>query len=205
MKPPATAHFAARFGDIVRGLLSLEINTIVKEGMTATRMGRPLEALGQIALDYATWLQAHGGAPLLFVDPVTASQFESLATAAGALAGKGDQLALGVKMIASRIQNNARHLSQIFNEITSGAPDPDELVQLRKIWEIGTEEVVMQTVLWIDGDATHRIHPAYADKAHEPLLQMHSASVGVSLSYWKSLSELIMSLFQSAWQHLTSR
>lgn len=201
----ATADFADRFGDIVRGLLSLEINTIVKEGMTATRMGTPIEGLGQIALCYGAWLQSHGGGPPLFVDPVTAGQFVSLAAAAAALKTKRDRLPPGVVMIATRIEKNSRYLSKIFGELTRSDPDPDELVQLRKIWEIGTEEVVMQTVMWVDGDATHRIHPAYADKAHEQLLQMHSASVGVSLSYWKSLGEMIVTLFQSAWQHLTAR
>lgn len=199
------ADFADRFGDIVRGLLSLEINTIVKEGMTATPMGTPLEGLGEIALSYGEWLQTHGGKAPLFVEPVTAGQFEALATAAAALKAQRDRLPAGVGTIAARIENNSRTLNKIFAKITGSDPHPDELVQLRKIWEIGTEEVVMQTVLWIDGDATHRIHPAYADKAHEQLLHMHSASVGVSLSYWKSLGEMVLTLFQSAWQHLTAR
>lgn len=199
------ADFADRFGDTVRGLLSLEINTIVKEGMTATRMGTPLEGLGQIALSYATWLRNNGGEVVLPADPPTAAHFESLAAAALAVKTKRDQLPPGAVMIATRIEKNSRHLNKIFAEITRSDPDPDELVQLRKIWEIGTEEVVMQTVVWLDGDATHRIHPAYVDKAHEPLVQMHSASVGVSLSYWKSLGEMIVTLFQSAWQYLTAR
>jgi hypothetical protein len=63
----------------------------------------------------------------------------------------------------------------------------------------------MQTVLWIDGDATQRIHPAYADKAHEQLLSVHTASVTASLSYWKSLGEIVVSFFRSAWHELTPR
>ena len=50
--------FGERFGDVVRGLLSLEINTIVKPGMMATRMPAPEEAIRQIASDYWSWLAA---------------------------------------------------------------------------------------------------------------------------------------------------
>jgi hypothetical protein len=197
--------FAHRFGDIVRGLLSLEVNTIIKEGMSATRMGTPLDALGDIATDYATWLQDYSGTFDPPPAPVTASYFlDTLAAKASGVRaahpGSG-----GVAIMATRIETNSRHLSSIFAKVTGPDPDPDEIVQLRKVWEIGTEEVVMQTVLWVDGDATHRIHPAYADKAHEQLLSVHSASVSLSLSHWKSLGELIMGLFKSAWQQLTAK
>jgi hypothetical protein len=107
--------------------------------------------------------------------------------------------------MATRIERNTRHLNTIFDRLTQAEPDPDELVQLRKIWEIGTETVVMQTVLWIDGDATHRIHPGFADPAHQQLLAIHSASVSMSLTYWKTLGDLIINVLSSAWEKLTSK
>jgi hypothetical protein len=198
------ANFAERFGDIVRGMLSLEVNTIVKEGMSATRMGSPAEALEDIASCYASWLRKHGGHPGTAPSPVTASYFQdTLAVEAGNVKTVADSA--GVSVIATRIQRSAQALGKNFGKLLADDPDPDEMVQLRKVWEIGTEEVVMQTVLWIDGDATQRVHPAYVDKAHEQLLGIHVASVTASLSYWKSLGDIVVSLFRTAWNELKPR
>ena len=198
--------FADRFGDIVRGLISLEVNTIVKEGMSATRMPAPDVAMCEIATRYATWLQNHGRQPLTPSPPVKKEDFDSLASEAAAVR-KLPGVTEGIAVMSTRIERSSRHLSSIYGKLVDqkAGPDPDELVQLRKIWEIGTEEVVVQTVVWIDGDAVQRIHPAYADKSHEQLLAIHAASVGVSLSYWKSLGELLVSLFNTVWTKLTGK
>lgn len=197
------ANFAERFGDIVRGMLSLEVNTIIKEGMSATRMGPPAEALEDIAACYASWLRKYGGHPGTPPSPVTASYFQDV-LAGEAANVKATAESAGVSVIATRIQRSAQALGKQFGKLLDD-PDPDEMVQLRKVWEMGTEEVVMQTVLWIDGDATQRVHPAYVDKAHEQLLGIHAASVTASLSYWKSLGEIVVSLFRTAWNELKPR
>jgi hypothetical protein len=198
------ANFADRFGDIVRGMLSLEINTIVKEGMSATRMGPPAEALEDIAACYASWLGKHGGHPGTAPSPLTASYFQdTLAVEAASVKAVADSA--GVAVIATRIRRSAQALGKSFGKLLAEDPDPDDMVQLRKVWEIGTEEVVMQTVLWIDGDTTQRVHPAYVDKAHEQLLGIHAASVTASLSYWKSLGEIVVGFFRTAWSELKPR
>jgi hypothetical protein len=197
-------NFADRFGDIVRGLLSLEINTILKEGMSATRMGPPQEALDEIAACYAAWLGEHGSGCTSPPEPATASYFKDTLAAQAAKVMATDKSA-GTSVIAMRIQRSSMALSSIFDKLVGPNPGPNELVQLRKVWEIGTEEVILQTVLWIDGDATQRIHPAYADKAYEQLLNLHAASVNASLNYWKSLGDMVVSFFRSAWDQLTAK
>lgn len=198
------ADFAERFGDIVRGMLSLEINTIVKEGMSATHMGPPAEALEDIAACYASWLRKHGGQPTAPIGAVTANYFKDLlAVEAGKV--KAATSSDGVAVIATRIQRSSQALAAKFDKLLGPNPDPDELVHLRKVWEMGTEEVVMQTVLWIDGDATQRVHPAYTGKAHENLLNVHAASVAASLNYWKSLGDILVGFFRSAWSELTAK
>jgi hypothetical protein len=196
--------FADRFGDIVRGLISLEVNTIIKDGMSATRMGPPAAALCEIAARYATWLQNNGCAYTAVPDPVTPQYLDTLAATADQVKAAHPD-SEGVAVMATRIARNARQLSTMFDKLTKTDPEPSELVQLRKIWELGTETVVMQTVLWIDGDATQRIHPAYADQAHQQLLAVHSASVSMSLNYWKCLGDLIVSVFSTAWEKLTTK
>lgn len=197
------ADFADRFGDIVRGLLSLEINTILKEGMSATHVGPPRDALEDIATCYASWLGKHGSNVPSPDGSVTASYFkDTLAVEASKV--RAGPAANGTSVIATRIQRSSQALAAMFDKLVTADPDPDELVQLRKIWEIGTEEVVMQTVLWIDGDATQRIHPMCVDKSYEQLLSLHAASVTAALGYWKGLGDMVLSFFRSAWQQLKS-
>lgn|GEM_PF-4144725 len=61
--------------------------------------------------------------------------------------------------------------------------------QIRKIWELGTERVVMQTVVQIEGDVTNRISPSIADRSNDRdyILAIHQQGVETSLAMWRSL------------------
>lgn len=77
---------------------------------------------------------------------------------------------------------------------------PDEVVLLRKIWEIGVEVVAMQTIIQVDGDVMTRIHPNYLSDTYKLLHEYHNEGVGISLSFWKDLvnvaKELVISISQ---------
>jgi hypothetical protein len=74
---------------------------------------------------------------------------------------------------------------------------PDQRVLLRKIWEIGTEEIAIQTVAQIDGDVVTRIQPLYATPEYQALQRMHHDSTEMSLRLWKDLMATFVALFQS--------
>lgn len=69
-----------------------------------------------------------------------------------------------------------------------------ELIMIRKIWEVGVEEIAMQTVIQLDGDVLTRITPKYADKKYEALHQLHNQSVSKSISFWQELVKLVTSV-----------
>ena len=75
---------------------------------------------------------------------------------------------------------------------------PDELTTLRKIWEIGTEEIAMQTVIQLDGDVITRITPRHTTESHEDkvLQRIHSESVSLSMSYWGTLVQVASGFFE---------
>jgi hypothetical protein len=79
----------------------------------------------------------------------------------------------------------------------------DELV-LRKAWDIGTETVVMQTVLQIDGDTITRLQPGRDDAAHATVHQVHNAAVQVSLRHWRTLADTVMNMAETAFSGLFS-
>ncbi len=63
-------------------------------------------------------------------------------------------------------------------------------ILIRKIWELGTNHVVLQTVMQIDGDVVSRIASGRREK-DELLLELHQASIGQSIVYWNMVLTLI--------------
>lgn len=59
--------------------------------------------------------------------------------------------------------------------------------QIRKLWELGTERVLVQTVIQIEGDVTNRISPALAGGARPHVLDVHQKGVETSLKMWGNL------------------
>lgn len=119
-------------------------------------------------------------------------------------------------MILYRIRNVSDQIKGVFNsvqlrgvkewdndytraDIESTRPPfpltPDELVLIRKIWEIGVEEIALQTIIQMDGDVVTRVHPGFATPHHEELHRIHSQSVSVSLSMWKELIGVVKDFF----------
>lgn len=72
----------------------------------------------------------------------------------------------------------------------------DELVTIRKAWEIGTEVIVMQTMIQLDGDVVTRIDPAYVTAEKETIRRIHSDSVTLSLKAWDQLIGLVKEFFE---------
>jgi len=75
---------------------------------------------------------------------------------------------------------------------------------LRKCWEIGTERVLVQTTVQLDGDVVTRMSSELLDGYDEDLRQLlldtHRGAVDVGLSHWKSLVETTVELLSSWFQ-----
>jgi hypothetical protein len=86
----------------------------------------------------------------------------------------------------------------------AGAPgiraSQSEVVLVRKIWEICTETIAMQTVILIDGDVFNRVQSGWEVDTEQALHALHRQAVETSVSQWTSLfriaAELIGSVFQ---------
>ena len=255
-------------------LLSIEVNTIVKPGMT----GRKMPAVGHALLDvfsgYDIWLCEHSGrlnaawaafprrhkdAFLIGVerkgerdkwwivgddgslidqldvgglfDPaeeVDGSDFETLRRRARmaeelhrVMAGGGHPVEVGSAIILQRIIRNCDQRGTILNAHGvpgSGGPEtggrrsaalvrsaPDgvaaagemeltskEMVVVRKVWELGTETIVMQTVVQLDGDVVTRIDEARTSADHQALRDLHRQSVDTTLGHWRSLVDTVL-------------
>jgi hypothetical protein len=73
----------------------------------------------------------------------------------------------------------------------------DEAARLRKYWELGTETIVLQTVLSLGGDVVTRIPPGTDDGALTPgtqaeLARLHQDAVAASTGMWRTMMEIVI-------------
>jgi len=81
--------------------------------------------------------------------------------------------------------------------------EPDEVVVLRKIWEIGTDVVLMETVIQLDGDVISRVRQGHDS---DPNLQgLHRSLLETALNNWHFLVDTIGKFIDRLGQLIQSR
>jgi len=70
----------------------------------------------------------------------------------------------------------------------------DYAVMLRKIWDMGVENVFMQTVIQLDGDVLTRIQEGISEDKRAFVLKAHEQSLEVSLKYWETLFTIVQQI-----------
>lgn len=225
--------------EIARDLTTLEINTVLKEHMTALKMPPVPTALRDIIDGYERELRTllDAGAvdePLAALTCNTAARhgnggfdfasdgeldvdaligdFQTLHQLARRAIGADGTAArewlrrdrpVEPLEAARRLRRVHRSCTQILDILghagaaTGKAAALDlgyrEMIELRKIWDLGTEEVVAQTVIQLDGDVLTRISKAHATDAF--LLQVHEDSTKTAIRMWTGLIDTVVSFF----------
>lgn len=258
------ARRAGRVKGIFEDLLNLEVNIIVKPGMTARKMPDPWNSFIDIAEFYdellgdfadqvsPEWVQQHKKPPIpvLSEKDAAAQKKPDRVVKAGRLTTiftgsvlSGSRQAVGfdtfdrlrqwaLEMAAAsrvlvevpswphhedlngkcvlfkRIYRNCDQLK----DILGGLPHTDDgktelqrdikltseqFVTLRKIWEVGVETVVMQTVIQLDGDIITRMQEGRTatDRAIQDL---HQESLGNAIRHWQFLGQTLAQFIGSA-------
>ena len=226
-------------------LLQLEINTILKDEMTAQPMPALPHALLDIAGNYYRRMVKFGvpvhlffdpdtkptevpadrvrigeptnpsgdGAPTLTVDHET---FDRLRWAARAAESKIDDSQR--RQIVVRICNNCDTLKGVLDRANPRgaiglsrtdladrakeihgllAVDRDDYVTVQKIWDVGTEQVMLQTAISVTGDVNTRIRRDLAPAERMALLEVHKAAVTVSVESWQNLVATAVDLLKA--------
>jgi hypothetical protein len=87
-----------------------------------------------------------------------------------------------------RMRATARDLAQIAAHVGAGTElTASERSVLRKAWEIGTDEVIMQTTISVDGDVVFRADSRYTSEAHQALFDLHDRSCASAMRTWKDV------------------
>lgn len=72
--------------------------------------------------------------------------------------------------------------------------DSDAATRLRKMWELGTDKIVAQTVVHIDGDTVTRIQRGVGEGKQKYLLEAHNRAVETAVGQWRTLFEAFLAL-----------
>ncbi len=100
----------------------------------------------------------------------------------------------------SHVWNNDVGISDI-NEVADLELAPEQVTLIRKTWEIGTQKVLLQTVIQIDGDVTCYITNKFLEFPERPrqmLMEVHSNSITSATNFWKSLFLTVANVAGSA-------
>jgi hypothetical protein len=224
---------AIRFEDNLRtlaeNLLTLEVNTILKPEITGEKMPPPEAAVADLATLYGDALEAIARAeqPQQATPRASAETFDDMVVRADAMLSEpaiaGNQTET---LTVRRIRDSCRKVSGLLNaekarrEVTGqsgGSREtehghalellPDELVLLRKLWDIGLEQIAFQTVIQIDGDVITRIRSELAESnaQNQRLLEIHNGAVTTSIEFWKGLVELLGSFLKGVTELIRGR
>jgi hypothetical protein len=72
--------------------------------------------------------------------------------------------------------------------------DARDRVMIKRLYDLGTERIVMQTRFGIDGDVVTRIEENFANRPKQIVLDLHEEHTNLSLKYWQSLVSVAKSL-----------
>lgn len=80
-------------------------------------------------------------------------------------------------------------------EFITGADIPLDLKHkmiVHKSLDLGTEHIVMQTRISLDGDITTRISHQFADNPKQFVLDMHNSSIHMAVDYWEKIFDALI-------------
>jgi hypothetical protein len=83
--------------------------------------------------------------------------------------------------------------------------DLRQLLVIKKANDIGTEKVVLQTIIGIDGDVTTRISQAFANQPVNFINVMHHEATVISVKFWENLVNVVVKLGERIFGSLTKK
>jgi hypothetical protein len=211
------AGFGAKLGDLAGALLTLEVNTIVKAGMSAQKMPETTVALSLVAQEYGRFLldPRNGLSPMLKAGDVTRpladsdvaagdqAAYERLRDAADAIMQSGPLPADDERgPILSRIKSNSAQIARLLAVTDPKQPTQELTILLHKAWDVGTELVIMQTSLQVDGDVITRLSPSMMSNDPDRfgpidpafISLVHNNALSTATAQWRSLFDLAAEL-----------
>ncbi len=87
--------------------------------------------------------------------------------------------------------DRSRLLKEEIRTLPPGRMPVDYAVAVRKMWDMGVENVCIQTVIQLDGDVITRIQSGLPRETRDVMLKVHETGIDVSLRYWQTLFDIV--------------
>ena len=229
-KPSASAT------DFVQSLLAIEVNTVIKSGLTARKMPPIPLAILDIAGKYYWYLESlyrefepraealsklspeirTNGKETFDTLRVSAEHFLNHRELSSFAHRASDHVIVEriyrtctmMPAVLNRLQLQNQDLcvwdhtrAQLMGQVRSlrgVTADHTDLAFIRKAWEVGTEHVIIQTTVQLDGDIVTRIHPHYVGSEMKQLHALHLELCRTGVATWKTMAKLALDLIQGA-------
>ena len=75
-----------------------------------------------------------------------------------------------------------------------GVLDSDAAIRLRKMWELGTDSIVAQTIVHIDGDTVTKFQRGINQETLTNYLNIHNQGIDTAVKQWETLFEAFRAL-----------
>jgi hypothetical protein len=72
--------------------------------------------------------------------------------------------------------------------------DTRDRVKLKRLFDLGTENIVMQTRFGLDGDVVTRVEENFANRPKQLVIELHDKHTQLSINYWKHLVGLVQDI-----------
>jgi hypothetical protein len=73
-------------------------------------------------------------------------------------------------------------------------PPLEDRAKVRKIWEVQTELVLMQSMIQLEGDVVTRFSPLTSEKHNAQVIEIHQQAIKTSTQMWSVMIEAVGSL-----------
>jgi hypothetical protein len=206
-------------------LTHLEINTIIKKGMTSAPQPERIEEVLYVLLSnykekYVVLVKRNDIDFDIDEDEITsyAKLYDSMDKLNDLMDEKDYRLEEGDYIIFLRMKSFCNYVRSRQNEISFtkrngiGADatvytvdlrefgsfelemNSRDRVMIKRLYDLGTERIVMQTRFGIDGDVITRIEENFANKPKQVVLDLHEEHTNLSLKYWQSLINIVKNI-----------
>ncbi len=144
--------------------------------------------------DYSIFLRM-----LRLMEFIMDSQEEVLIrTNASAIAsGRNSEKEAGEKDVVAPTQKNVRLYSMDLDQIIFydfRKVNPRLKARIRRMFDMNTEQIAMQTRFGIDGDVTSRISEDFVSLDQKMLMDVHELHTKLSIQYWKDLVSTVFDI-----------
>ncbi|MBL4708735.1 MAG: hypothetical protein JKY48_09900 [Flavobacteriales bacterium] len=93
---------------------------------------------------------------------------------------------------------DAGDINDLLNDGNDLKLDLREIMMIKKAWDIGVEEIMLQTIVGIDGDVTTRILERFAKDPDKTVLDLHNEGLKTSINFWYRMVDTVTTIVGSA-------